>query len=154
LVRHAFDFVLFAIGVGLLAYVTTTLATNWRQEDPWRGARELALPIRLTVGAVPYVYGVSVYVNYEGLYTRVTFRWRRDSPSSTDFAPLRRGMLALLIELNIPTHLVGSFHEPWVSRVTEAQSLGAARSVVRQFRRGESLPGEESFDRGTQSKEP
>src|SRR6266516_3030031 len=136
-VRQVFDFLLVVMGVALLAYVTITLATNWRQEDPWRDTRQLALPIWLTVGAVPYIYIVCLCVNYEGAYKRIAFRWNKDAPSSKDFAAVRRAMLALLIELNVRTHLVGSFYEPWVARLTETHNLSEARSVVRGFRRGE-----------------
>lgn len=129
-VKQVFDFILVGIGVALLAYVTITLVASGRQEDPWRDVRQLALPIWLTLGAVPYIYGASLLFNYQGAFGRVTW-------SSKDLAAVRRAKLALLIELNVRSHAVGRFYDPWTTRLTEAHSFTEARSVVRQFRQGE-----------------
>jgi hypothetical protein len=128
-VKQVFDFALAASGIAVLTYVTITLIANWRQEDPLHDLRELLLPAWLTVGAVPYIYGVSLLFNYQGAFWRLAW-------SSKDATAVRRAKLALLLELNIRSHRVGAFYDPWVARVTEARSFAEARSVVRQFLRG------------------
>jgi len=135
LVQQVFDFILTGIGVALLAYVTITLITSWHQEDPWRDVRELALPIWLTLGAVPYIYGVSLLFNYQGAFSRLD--WTTRKSAAVHRAKLvRRARLALLIELNVRSHQVGTFYDPWTTRLAEAHNLSEARRIVRQFRRG------------------
>jgi hypothetical protein len=129
-VKQVFDLILLGIGVALLAYVTITLATSWRQEDPWRDVRELALPIWLTLGVVPYIYGVSLFFTYQGAFRRIAF-------SSKDVAAVRRAKLALLLGLNVRSHEVGKFYDPWTTRLTDGHNFTDARRIVRQFRRRE-----------------
>ena len=129
--KRLFDVILAVIGLDVLAYVTITLIASWHQQNPLHDVRELALPVWLTIGAVPYIFGVSLFFNYEWVF-------RRLAQSSNDVNAVRRAKLALLVGLNVRSHRVGAFYDPWITRLAEAHNFAEARYVVRQFLRGES----------------
>ena len=129
--KRLFDVILAGIGLAVLAYVTITLIANWHQQNPLHDVRELALPVWLTIGAVPYIFGVSLFFNYEWVF-------RRLAQSSKDVNAVRRAKLALLVGLNVRSHRIGAFYDPWITRLVEAHNFAEARNVVRQFLRGES----------------
>jgi len=131
--KRLFDVILTGIGLAVLAYVTVTLIANWHQQNPLHDVRELALPVWLTIGAVPYIFGVGLFFNYE-------WAFRRLAQSSKDLNSVRRAKLALLVEFNVRSDRVGAFNDPWITRLTEAHNFSEARNVVRQFLRGESAP--------------
>jgi hypothetical protein len=128
--KRLFDVILGCIGLALLAYASVTLIANWRQEDPLHDVRELALPVWLTIGAVPYLLVLSLFFNYQAAFRRLAW-------SSKDVNAVRRAKLALLIELNVRSNRVGAFGSPWINRLTEAHSFTEARRVARKFRQGE-----------------
>lgn len=127
-VKQVFNFILAVIGIALLVYVTGSLVANWHQEDPLHDIRDVVLPMWLTLGAVPYIYGVGLLFNYQGAFLRLDL-------ASKDPTAARRAKAALLIELNVRSHRVGAFGGPWITRLAEAPSLAAARGVAREFRR-------------------
>ncbi len=131
--KRLFDVILAGIGLAVLAYVTITLIANWHQANLSHDVRLLGLPVWLTAGAVPYIFGVGLFFNYQGAFRRI-------ARSSTDATAVRRAKLALLLELNVRLHLVGAIYDPWITRLTEALNFGQACSIVRQFRRGASAP--------------
>lgn len=128
--KRLFNVILGCTGLVVLAYVSVTLIAKWHQEDPLHDVRELALPVWLTIGAVPYLFGLSLFFNYQAAF-------RRLAGSSKDVTAVRRAKLALLLELNVRSHRLGAFGGLWITRLTEAHSLTEARSIARQFRRGE-----------------
>jgi hypothetical protein len=129
--KRLFDYILAGIGLAVLAYVTIALIGNWHQQNPLHDVRELALPVWLTIGALPYILGVSLFFNYECAF-------RGLAQSSKDVDAVRRAKLALLVGLNVRSHRVGAFYEPWITRLAEAHNFPEALNVVRQFLRGES----------------
>jgi len=131
--KRLFDVILAGIGLAVVTYVTIMLIANWHRQNPTHYVRELALPVWLTISAVPYIFGVSLFFNYQGAF-------RRLAQSSKDATAVRRAKLALVLELNVRSHLVGAFYDPWITRLTEARNFTDARSVVRQSVRRESAP--------------
>ncbi len=117
------------VGLGLLAYVTVALIGSWHQEDLGHDVRDLALPIWLTIGVVPYLYGLSLFSGYQSQFLRIDF-WTRG-----DLRARRRVKLALIIELNVRTHLIHGLSGHWFNDLAGARSLAAAREVVRRYRR-------------------
>ncbi len=116
------------IGLAIIVYSTIQLVHSWNQVNWLETSRQFALPIWLTVGSLPFLYILSLFVNYQSTFMRLRF-WAAENP-----AALRRAKLALLLGLHVRTYLVGSFGGPWLSRLTEASSFREARHVIREYR--------------------
>jgi hypothetical protein len=115
------------IGLGLLVYVTVRVATDWREFDTLHELQVLALPVWLTVGVLPYIYGLSVYANYETTFMRVDL-------ATENKRSRRNAKLALVTGLRLRVRAVSHFAHPWLHEITGATSFAEARHVVRSFR--------------------
>ncbi|HLB66166.1 MAG TPA: hypothetical protein VJJ78_01035, partial [Candidatus Saccharimonadales bacterium] len=126
-VKKLMDGLLSVIGFGLLFFVTRHLITNWHNIDKGDLLLQLALPVWLTIGLLPFVYIFALYANYETTFLRIGFankKWR----------PRLRAYLALIVGLNVQAHKIGAFGGAWLQKVTSAPSLGAALKVVSRYR--------------------
>ncbi len=61
------------IGLGFLVWVTTWLVSNWGSLNPAALGLSLALPIWLTVFALPFIYLFSVVVSYQSAWSQLSF---------------------------------------------------------------------------------
>ncbi len=127
-VKTLVNVVISAAGIALLAYVTIALIGGWGREDLGHDLRDLALPVWLTVGILPYLYGLSLFVGYQSQFLRMDF-WTRG-----DLQAGRRAKFALLVELNIRTHLVNGLAGHWFNDLAQARTLSEARAIVRRYR--------------------
>ena len=114
--------------LGLLIYVTVSLATNWNSTDKGNLARHLALPMWLTLGLLLLAYLLALYAAYESAFVRMDMLEQRDR------AQLRRNRRALVRALGIHAREVGAFTGSWPFRLAAASSCEEARSVIREFR--------------------
>jgi hypothetical protein len=64
-------------GLAAIAYVGAWLTSNWGTLDPWRVLRDGLLPVWLTLFALPAIFLWSVYITYNGAFSRV----RQQSPN-------------------------------------------------------------------------
>ena len=100
--KRVVDVVLALAGIAIFVYVTVNLVGSWRQEDPWHDLRELALPVWLTLGLLPFLYALSLYLGYQGAFWRIDWHTK-------DRRGRLRAKAALLIELHVRAHLVAKF---------------------------------------------
>jgi len=126
-VRVAVTWFLSIIGLVVIGFATINLIRNWHQINWADTLRRLVLPVWLTLGVLPCLYGISLVFNYQQAFRLI--RW-----ASQDPAAVTRAQLALIAELHLRSHLVGCFAVPWPNRLTEASSLREARRVVREYR--------------------
>lgn len=114
-------------GLALLVYVAVWLAGNWQTIDLSQNARELALPVWLSLFAVPALFAWSWYMTWDGARGQL----RRSSP---DGRISWRSRLAVLLGYRFGIRDLHRFAHPWSRRVAEAPSLHAALQVVREHR--------------------
>jgi hypothetical protein len=126
-IRKAPSFLLFAFGVTLLLYVTVTLVATWHDADKPDLLRQLALPVWLTVGLLPYVYFVALYAGYESVFLRLDWK-----PTSSRGVRLRN-KLTLLLGLRFNARAIGSFGGAWPDRLSSVSSFREGRQVVKDF---------------------
>jgi len=74
------------------------------------------------------IYALSLYSGHQAAFLRIDV-----------FAKEKRGArcrakAALLIHLNLRTHLVAKFGGGWLTQIAEAETLREARAVVRRYR--------------------
>ena len=128
-VKTFLDVMMSLAGLGLLVYVTIALVSSWHAEDLGHDVRDLLLPAWLTVAAVPYVYGLSLFFGYQSAFGRIDL-WMKGQDRVA-----KRAKLALVVELNVRTHPVNRFGGRWLNELAEARTFSAARDVVRRYRR-------------------
>lgn len=121
------SFVSSALGLGIGTYVVWKIVTKWHEVARVDTLRGLALPIWLTLGLLPFVYVLSLWVNYGSAFTRVDI-------ATDDGRARRRVKIALLITLNVRTTAAGSFAWPWIGQAIDTTSLRQARRVIKNFR--------------------
>jgi hypothetical protein len=143
IVKQVFDLVLGLIGIGLVVFVTVNVIVGWRQVDRLHNLRELLLPIWLTIGVLLFLYGLSLYSNYQQAFLRLKF-------ATSDRRAVRRGKFALASVLHFRTRAVSSFAWPWLGQLASAESLGDARRIVKDFARRDHLLNDKS-DESTQN---
>ena len=71
---RAVDFVLAAGGWAMLFYVGASLLNNWDALDKHHLVRQFAMPIWLTIGALPFIYFLGLWAAYEKAFIRVNWR--------------------------------------------------------------------------------
>src|SRR5207247_10373696 len=74
--KRLVDGLLGLAGLALVLRVTYRLAIGWSGLDKADLGRQMALPIWLTVGLLPFVYAAAVYAVYEVTFLRMT--WNAD----------------------------------------------------------------------------
>ena len=126
-VRVLLNWVTALIGFGLLIAVSVRLAADWHHVDTLSDLRQLALPMWLTVGLMPYIFLLVLWATYGLLFVRINF-------ATNDKKARRRAKVALAFALNFRTHRVGQFGGPWLHQIGSASTFSQARSVVRQYR--------------------
>jgi hypothetical protein len=116
------------IGLALFALAARQVYLDWCQLDARALLLDLALPVWLTVGLVPFLYAFSIYVAYDVVFRRI----RRES---TGRASRWRSRLALLSVLHFRADMVRKLAPYWYvpRKLGEAQTFSAARGVVAEF---------------------
>lgn len=127
-VKTLLDYLMFFAGMALLVFVTVTLVNSLHGEDFGHDARDLALPVWLTIGALPYLHALSLFTGYQSAFVRVDWWMKGDKKAA------RRAKLALVLELNARTHLVHQFGGRWLTELAEARTSADAHEVVRRYR--------------------
>lgn len=118
------SFVLGVVGAVFVVHVTASLLDDLAAAQT---VRKLLLPIWLTLGATPLIYGVGLWSAYEQAFIRI------DS-STDDAAGRRRARRALFSVAHVRAPDVVGLGGHWVHDLTGAASPHAAREVVRRCR--------------------
>jgi hypothetical protein len=126
-VKAGLNGLLALIGGSLIIITGGQLVHDWASLDGPQVLRRLFLPGWLTLGAFPFIYGLSLYSNYEIAFMRIGF-------ATKDARARRRAKIALLIGLHIRNRSVHSFVGAWVDRLASAPAFGDARRVVAEYR--------------------
>jgi hypothetical protein len=127
-VKRLVDGAIAIISVCLLAYVATRVADTWASFDRRGLVRQLALPVWLTLGLLPYVYFVGLFAAYELAFMRID--WKSDKGAWGRL----RSKLVLLASFQFKARELGEFSGPWQLRLAAATSLRECRQVIREFR--------------------
>jgi hypothetical protein len=122
---------LIATVLALLAFNVQQVVVNWDEIDRGLAIRQLALPMWMTVGLLPFVYFMSLYSNYELAFKWIGFRGQGDRWSRL------RAKAVLILETHLRTKLVHRFNMYWGRQAAAARSFRAARQVVKDFRERE-----------------
>ena len=120
------EVVLAVIGFTLLIFTVQRFYLGRDQLDKSALLLEFVLPIWLTGGLLPFIYGVSIYGVYDAVFRRIN--WETNESRSR-----WRCRLALLSMLHVRTSVVEKFTGYWTRQLSEASTLSAARGVVAEF---------------------
>ncbi|MCY4499615.1 MAG: hypothetical protein OXC14_20320 [Rhodospirillaceae bacterium] len=120
--------VLAFVGFAFFALAARQVYLDWHQLDARELALDLALPVWLTVGLVPFLYLFSIYVAYDVIFRRI-------SGEKAGKASRWRSRLALLSVLHFRADTVRKLAPYWyvTRKLGEAQTFSAARGVVAEF---------------------
>ena len=94
-VKALVDGLVVAASLGILAYVAVSLAHNWGATDKGGLLRQLALPVWLTVGTLPFVYALGLLEAYRSTFRRIDWR------SQASRRARARSKLALLATFHV-----------------------------------------------------
>ncbi len=121
--RKICDGLLSLVVLSWFVYTAIHVQSIWHQLDVHLIAQKLILPMWLTLGLLPFIYVLSVYVAYQRPLGIVK------SQTST-FRVRWRAIVAIVLTLGL-TRL----QHFWIKKLVDAKTLAAARSAVRQFER-------------------
>lgn len=129
-VKNFIDGLLGFLGLAIIALTAINLIGNWGDLDKAHLLRQLALPLWLTLGVIPYLYLLALWFGYEQAFIRINV-------SSEDRRARFRAKLALIAALHGRAAKANAFFGGWGRRITEADGLGAAWRVGREFLKAE-----------------
>lgn len=118
------------MGLAIIALTVVSVISGWDELDKAHVLRQLALPLWLTLGAVPYLYVLALWISYEQAFLRINL-------ASDDRAARRRAKLALIAALHGRAAKANSFVGGWAHEMTESQGVVSAWCVGRKFLRAE-----------------
>lgn len=118
------DRLLAVIGLLLLIYAGIVVANSWATADRVQLLRDLALPVWLTLGALPFVYVLSLYATYEMAYLHMKIA------TPTGDVPLH-AMLAMGRAFHVRSGPVHEFAGKWPRELALSKSFREAHEVIR-----------------------
>jgi hypothetical protein len=127
-VKAVCDWLLVSVTLVILGFVAVSLLNNWGATDKGHLLRELALPVWLTVGTLPFIYALGLVEAY-----RVAFRqidWR----SKANRWERAMSKLALLATFHMRAQEVGRVSTPLQFRLASTRSFREARCAIREVR--------------------
>jgi hypothetical protein len=127
------DVLMSCVGVCLFGFALVHVFTGWETISNTNTLLQLALPVWLTVGFLPYVYAVALYADYETAFKRIK-RF-----AETRSARLR-AKLVLFSGLHVRARELHVFTGPWQQRLAVAPTFKDARGVIKAFRQERSRP--------------
>jgi hypothetical protein len=127
-VKNFIDGLVGLIGLAVIALTAINLIGNWGDLDKAHILRQLALPLWLTLGVIPYLYLLALWAGYEQAFIRINL-------SSDDRRARFRAKLALIAALHGRAAKANAFFGGWGRQMTEADGVVAAWRVGRAFLR-------------------
>lgn len=126
-VRKYSDRILTLIVFFWLVYTACYLFETWAQIDRYQLLWEFILPIWLTIGLLPFLFTLSLYVAYE-----FPFRLINDE---TNVCRIRwKARLALFIKMHVKPRDLVKFRVYWVEKLVNSSKFLEACSVVGEFK--------------------
>jgi hypothetical protein len=124
-VKTAVDGLIAVIGFGLAGYVSFQLIRHWDQLNKAAYLPEIAVPVWMTIGALPFIYFIMLYARYQWAFKTLH--------TVQDPAACRRAKLAMITTMFGRVRDIGAITGIWTREAASAPSLAAARNVVKHF---------------------
>jgi hypothetical protein len=115
------------IGFCFLGYTLVQLYRHWQELDGHALFLQFALPVWLTLGILPFIYVLSVYVVYDWAFRGVNW-------ATPGWKARWRTRLALITAFRLKRHELRSLTWYGIRRVAEASGYSASRAVIAEFR--------------------
>lgn len=120
------ELLLTGIVLALLIHAARQIYVGWHRLDTRQLLLEFALPIWLTGGLLPFLYGFSIVLVYDRAFRIIDWK-------AKGWGSRWRSRLLLLSTLRFRVGTVRMFSWYWSGKLSEAQSFSAARRVVAEF---------------------
>ena len=114
------------IVIALFVYTVQQVYLCWNQLNVCALLLDFVLPIWLTVGLLPFLFFLSVYVVYEMTFRLINSR-------TLDHRGRWRARMALISTLHFRTGVVHKFRGHWVKDLSDAPTFSTACKVVAKF---------------------
>lgn len=126
-VKTVLNFILGAVGFFFLGYALYQIARHPRGFATFGTARELIVPLLLTVGLLPFIYAVAVLFAYEMMFLRL--RWKLNEGSLYKYAK-RRALRSALLRLRT----ISRFATAYPAALVESNSLSEIDRAAREVK--------------------
>ncbi len=117
-----------AIGLGLAGFVLVKLIRLWSELDPTPLVLQLALPVWMIIGTVPFLYLLAVYATLETTFIRIDF-------FICDDANRRRVKRAILLTLAWRLRLLHRLPVDVIRGAEGAPDLRTTMAILKAYRR-------------------
>ncbi len=135
-VKKLLDGLIGFIGLAIIVLTVVNLASGWSELDKGHILRQLVLPLWLTLGAIPYLYLLALWIGYEHAFLRINL-------ASDDGPSRRRSKLALLVALRGRAAKAHAFGGGWAREISESPGYVEAWRVGRRFLNAEERRADE-----------
>lgn len=115
----------------LLVYVVVSIVSNWDALDKRDLLQQFALPVWMTMGALPYIYLLGLAAAYEVAFNRINWN------SSAGWSTRTRAKLVLVTSFLANAREVTAFSGSWQFKLAAATSFRDGRRVVGEFRQAQ-----------------
>lgn len=140
-VKKRMDTVVALTGFAILAYATREVYFGWGRLDKEALLLQLALPVWLSIGLLPYICAVSLTANYGMAFVRM-----KSMAGSRKVS--WRIKLALIARLHFRTRAVSEFAYPWTEQMATAPTFSTGWRIVSDFLKARGS-GKAAADEGT-----
>ncbi len=110
-----------------LGYTIVQFHAQWTQLDQQALFLKFALPAWLTIGVLPFIYVLSLYLVYDAALRGVNW-------ATSDWRGRWRTRFVLVRDFRLRRNELRSFTWMWIKRAAVAPDVTGARAVVQQFR--------------------
>ena len=124
--RKFCDGLLSLVALSWFTYTAVQVQRTWDQLDLHLLFQKLALPIWLTLGLLPFIYALSIYVAYQRPSGLIKSHTR-------SFWARSRALVAIILTLRFKVRDVTRLHHFWTKKAVDAKTFSAACSVVKEF---------------------
>jgi hypothetical protein len=125
-VKKLLDGLIGFIGLAIIVLTVVNFASGWSELDKEHVLRLLILPLWLTLGAIPYLYLLALWIGYEHAFLRINL-------ASDDGSSRRRSKLVLISALHGRAAKAHAFGGGWAREITESSGYVEAWRVGRRF---------------------
>jgi hypothetical protein len=125
-VKAAVDGAIAVIGFGLAGYVLLHLVRHWDHLDKGAFLPEFAVPVWMTIGALPFIYFIMLYARYQSAFNTLY--------AVQDPAARRRAKWAMVTTMFGRVRDISAITGNWTRDAASAPSFGAARNVIKHFK--------------------
>lgn len=122
--RRPLDVVLTLMTLGLLAYTIVSLVQDWSVLDKGQELRKLAMPIWLTLGAMPFAFVTALIASYGQVFSRMNFTSEEKRASLRAKVGVMLGLRTRLLDIH-------SFAGRSSQRAGRTKTIRGAVAVVR-----------------------